>query len=124
MTNPQRGVIAGYPSEEVANAVWANLLHNDSLAVMGVNIGLGSLKPAIENVCYVILPIKTIEMHSADRTTVTILESELEALRKEIADLKKRDRLLTALEQGGVDDWEWYDESIQDFEKANPEKAG
>lgn len=42
------------------------------------------------------------------------------------AELKKLERAqakLDALESGGVDNWEWYDESLKDFRK-NEEKEG
>lgn len=36
---------------------------------------------------------------------------------KEYDDLLKRDKILTALEAGGVDNWQWYDESLKELEK-------
>ena len=36
---------------------------------------------------------------------------------KELAYLKKRDFKLTCLENGGVDNWEWYGESLEDYFK-------
>lgn len=35
-------------------------------------------------------------------------------LAMELERLKKRERLLLALEAGGVDNWEWYGDSIND----------
>lgn len=35
---------------------------------------------------------------------------------REYQDLIKRDRILTALEHGGVDNWEWYSESLKGIE--------
>lgn len=32
-----------------------------------------------------------------------------------IEELEDRDKKLTALEFGGVDNWEWYSESLQDY---------
>lgn len=32
-----------------------------------------------------------------------------------IGNLENRDEILCALETGGVDNWEWYEESIKDF---------
>ena len=32
-----------------------------------------------------------------------------------ISNLENRDAILCALEAGGVDNWEWYGESIKDF---------
>lgn len=41
-----------------------------------------------------------------------------------IEELEDRDKKLTALEFGGVDNWEWYSESLQDyyFEDENEEE--
>lgn len=38
---------------------------------------------------------------------------------KEYEELLKRDEILTALEAGGVDNWEWYDEAIKEFKNNN-----
>ena len=32
-----------------------------------------------------------------------------------IEELEDRDKKLSALEQGGVNNWEWYEESLQDY---------
>lgn len=32
-----------------------------------------------------------------------------------ISNLENRDAILCALEAGGVDNWEWYEESLKDF---------
>lgn len=37
---------------------------------------------------------------------------EIERLKKELAAANKRLRKLDALEAGGVDNWEWYDEAM------------
>jgi hypothetical protein len=34
--------------------------------------------------------------------------------KKEYSDLLKSQKKLEALESGGVDNWEWYDQSLQD----------
>lgn len=41
-----------------------------------------------------------------------------------IEELEDRDKKLSALEQGGVDNWEWYSESLQDyyFEEENDDE--
>ena len=44
-----------------------------------------------------------------DNETVTIPLSEYKKL-------KRRDRILTLLEAGGVDNWEWYGESLESLE--------
>lgn len=41
-----------------------------------------------------------------DKETVTISLEEYD-------NLVQRDRILSALEAGGVDNWEWYSDSIQ-----------
>lgn len=38
-----------------------------------------------------------------------------------ISNLENRDATLCALEAGGVDNWEWYGESIKDFFKEEEE---
>ena len=35
--------------------------------------------------------------------------------KKRLADLEDNSRMLSALEAGGVDNWEWYSESLQDY---------
>lgn len=51
-------------------------------------------------------------MGCAGKTLITIDQLEY---------LRKRDNLLSALEQGGVDSWEWYGESITAWDKQLPE---
>lgn len=43
-----------------------------------------------------------------EKETVTISKKEYE-------ELLHRDKMLTALESGGVDNWEWYFESLQEY---------
>lgn len=43
-----------------------------------------------------------------DEQTITITKKEYESLQKD-------SRKLAALEAGGVDNWEWYGESLQEF---------
>lgn len=40
----------------------------------------------------------------------------------EIAELKRKADKLNALENGGVDNWQWYDESIDRWNTENPER--
>ena len=40
---------------------------------------------------------------------------ENHSARKEYKGLVRDQRMLSALEAGGVDNWEWYSESLQDF---------
>ena len=60
------------------------------------------------------------------RKTITQLEGELKDAKAQIdrlsnpinlenAEVQERLDLLSALEAGGVDNWEWYDESINNF---------
>ena len=37
--------------------------------------------------------------------------------------LKRRDLMLSAFEAGGVDNWDWYSESLKDFWKEEEEDA-
>ena len=53
------------------------------------------------------------------------LEAQINILKAKIAELEIRNKslehdssVLAALEAGGVDNWEWYDQSIQDAIKA------
>lgn len=45
----------------------------------------------------------------------TSIKVEISA--KELAELLTASRILTALSAGGVDNWEWYGESLKDYEK-------
>ena len=56
MSNPTLAVISGYATKEEAYAMWAQIKGNDELAVVGINIGLGTLKPSEKEVCWIILP--------------------------------------------------------------------
>ena len=40
----------------------------------------------------------------------------------ELQELRKRDFKLACLEAGGVDNWEWWDESLKDYRERYPEK--
>ncbi len=44
----------------------------------------------------------------SNKETITIPLSEYNQL-------KRADRMLAALEVGGVDNWEWYSDSLQEF---------
>lgn len=43
---------------------------------------------------------------------VKALTDECDRLKKSVKYLQERDDTLTALENGGVDNWEWYGESL------------
>lgn len=43
------------------------------------------------------------------------LRAEIVILEERIEELEERDRLLSALEAGGVDNWEGYEPSMEDF---------
>lgn len=47
--------------------------------------------------------------------TKRIIEEE------ELLDLLNCRNILTALQQGGVSDWEWYGDSLEDIESIDPE---
>lgn len=49
--------------------------------------------------------------------------NEVTISRKEYERLKDRDRLLSCLEAGGVDNWDWYEEAIMEFEKGKDEQS-
>lgn len=60
----------------------------------------------------------------ASKTEANQLRIEVENLSTDpdavaTADVQARLNLLEALENGGVDNWEWYSESIADYEKSN-----
>lgn len=42
-------------------------------------------------------------------------EEDKKGLMNYFEELYNRSEILTALEQGGVDAWEWYDESLVDY---------
>lgn len=46
-----------------------------------------------------------------------IVDNETSISREEYDNLCRRDRILTALENGGVDNWEWYGESLSKLEE-------
>lgn len=41
----------------------------------------------------------------------------------ELLDLLNSRNILTALEQGGVSDWEWYGDSLENLEELDEEKV-
>lgn len=47
-------------------------------------------------------------------------EETITITKKEYNDLRKDAWTLSALERGGVDNWEWYGDSISDFEEEFP----
>lgn len=54
MNLPEEYVVSGYATKEEAIKVWSNLKHNETLAVVGVNIGLSTFNPASECCCWFI----------------------------------------------------------------------
>ena len=44
------------------------------------------------------------------------LTEELVKLRKQVAEMEDDVKLLRALQAGGVDNWEWYDASLENME--------
>lgn len=47
--------------------------------------------------------------------SVKVQDSDKIISKEEYEDLLDRDRMLSALEAGGVDNWEWYDESLRQY---------
>jgi len=47
----------------------------------------------------------------------------MEISEKEYKELKTDQRKLRALEAGGVDDWEWYADSLEDFFKEEEKES-
>ena len=45
------------------------------------------------------------------------MTTEVKISAKRLEELERSQRKLNALEAGGVDNWEWYDESLTDFRK-------
>jgi len=44
------------------------------------------------------------------------LAEEKQRITDRIAELEEAERILNALYRGGVDNWEWYSESLEDME--------
>lgn len=44
-------------------------------------------------------------------------EKMVEITEERLKELEKRDEKLSALESGGVDNWEWYEDSLEEFWK-------
>lgn len=57
--------------------------------------------------------IKALESHKK----LIVVDSEVQINYSEYENLLKRDELLSALENGGVDNWEWYGEATKDIER-------
>ena len=49
----------------------------------------------------------------------TYIEKTYQVSESELVELIHDSMKLCALENGGIDNWMWYGDSIQDFEKAN-----
>jgi hypothetical protein len=63
---------------------------------------------------------------SAKRSELSHLEDSINDLSpeyssEELAKLRKRDFKLTCLENGGVDNWEWFGESLNDYSERYPD---
>lgn len=68
---------------------------------------------------------KVLEQVDNARQRLSELEDAAEAhemgdLNNELARLRKREFELKCLEAGGVDDWEWYGDSLEDYRKRYP----
>ena len=62
----------------------------------------------------VILPMQNLEIFNLI-TNSNISAKDQMMIINYINNLENRDAILCALEAGGVDNWEWYGESIRDF---------
>jgi phage shock protein A len=63
------------------------------------------------------MPTEQLKDQLADmRDHVSELESELDTCHARIAELEQRDAILTALENGGVDNWEGYEAALDEME--------
>ncbi len=58
------------------------------------------------------LSFHPIEAQEADAETHRKCDDKIERLEAEVVRLEKREELLDALEAGGVDNWEGYDECV------------
>ena len=45
------------------------------------------------------------------------MSEEIARLKARIRELEKSERVLDALYAGGVDNWEWYDDSLEEIRK-------
>lgn len=61
-----------------------------------------------------ILPMQNLEIFNLI-TNSNISAKDQMMIINYISGLENRDAILCALEAGGVDNWEWYGESIRDF---------
>ncbi len=44
-----------------------------------------------------------------------LTNDDIQKLIKELKHLRQRDDMLSGLEGGGVDNWDWYSESLKDY---------
>jgi hypothetical protein len=49
-------------------------------------------------------------------------EGEVTLTKERYEYYKRRDRMLQCLEEGGVDNWDWYSESLKPYFKEYPEE--
>jgi len=60
------------------------------------------------------------EILDKQNKTTTIIPKDIHITEEEIKELQRRDFILTSLENGGLDNWEWYEESYptnEEFKK-------
>lgn len=55
----------------------------------------------------------SVNLLKEQKTKITVEKSDIELSYKDYKNLLERDELLSALEAGGVDNWEWYGESTK-----------
>ena len=58
--------------------------------------------------------------HEDSIAALTNKENAVLISKKELSDLNKSSFMLNCLRSGGVDNWEWYDESMKDFHERYP----
>lgn len=69
----------------------------------------------------VVLPMQNLEIFNLITNSNISAKNQMMIINY-ISDLENRDAILSALEAGGVDNWEWYGESIRDFFREEEEE--
>ena len=69
----------------------------------------------------IVLPIQNLKIFNLI-TNSNLSTKEQNIIIDYINSLENRDAILCALEAGGVDNWEWYGESIKDFFRKEEEE--
>lgn len=69
----------------------------------------------------VVLPMQNLEIFNLITNSNISAKNQMMIINY-ISGLENRDAILSALEAGGVDNWEWYGESIRDFFREEKEE--